>query len=175
TCRRPFPRRQLRPGRVPSRAPAPTGPRSFPRRQPDPHRPVHSSLVRYLEPTTNAAAWRARPSVRPTPLALLEGEGGALGVAADRPALAGVDDRAAEVLDLTQGAGHVGDREVGERGGVAGAAAALVDADPDAARVGDPAGALPRPALGEVDFEQAPPEAQGALGVVGGVTAHARH
>ena len=41
----------------------------------------------------------------------------------------------------------VGDREVGERGGVAGAAAALVDADADAVGLGDPAGALALAAL----------------------------
>jgi hypothetical protein len=89
--------------------------------------------------------------------------------------LARVDDLAAEILDLAQRAGDVGDREVGQGGGVAGAAAALVDADPDALGLGHPAGPFALAARAQVDLEQFAPEPLGALGVVGGELDQRRH
>ena len=72
-----------------------------------------------------------------------EAEGAALGVAADRPALAGVDDRAAELGDALQRGRDVGHREVGEGDPVAG------PARPGGGRPGRPrrrCSASPRPA-----------------------------
>src|SRR3954447_13198774 len=59
-----------------------------------------------------------------------EGEGAPLAVAADGPALTRMDHGAAELGDPLEGRGQVGDGEVGEGGGVAGAWAALVNAEP---------------------------------------------
>jgi hypothetical protein len=48
-------------------------------------------------------------------------ERAALGVPAHRPPIAGMDDRAAELADALERRGQVGDGEVGQGGGVAGA------------------------------------------------------
>ena len=56
-------------------------------------------------------------------------ERAALRVPAHGPAIAGMDDRAAELADALECRGHVGDGEVGQGGGVAGARSTLVDSE----------------------------------------------
>src|SRR5437762_13145326 len=68
-----------------------------------------------------------------------EPEGRGLGVAADHPALARVDDLAAERAHSLDRGGEVGDREIGEREAVTGARAALVQPKHDPLAVGLPA------------------------------------
>src|SRR5918996_4276793 len=55
-----------------------------------------------------------------------QGEWTALGVSADSPLLAGMDDRAAELADTRERRRQVGDGEVGKGGGVAGTRPAFV-------------------------------------------------
>src|SRR3954447_6216828 len=100
--------------------------------------------------------------------ALGERERAALRVAADGPALAGVDDRAAELLDAGDRGRQVLDGQVGQRDAVARAGAALVEPRGGAAPLRLPAAALVGPAPAEVAPEQAGPEPPGPLGVVGG-------
>src|SRR5207244_3148096 len=92
----------------------------------------------------------------------------ALGVAADRPALPGVHDLSAQFDDLPECGLQVGDRQVGQRETVAGAAAALVESDGRAGVLSLQAHALFRLALGERDAEEPLPEAAGAVEVVRG-------
>jgi len=77
----------------------------------------------------------AREAVPPV---LLPGSGrggqrerAALGVPAHGPPIAGMDDRAAELADALECRGQVGDGEVGQGGGVAGARSTLVDSEPE--------------------------------------------
>jgi hypothetical protein len=69
-----------------------------------------------------------------------ERERAALGVPAHRPPFAGVDDRAAELADALECRGQVGDGEVGQGAGVAGARSTLVDSQAQAIGVGLPGG-----------------------------------
>src|SRR5262245_53204960 len=79
-----------------------------------------------------------------------------------------MDDRAAELDDLLERPRQVVDREVRQRGAVAGAGPALVQAEPRRLRgVRLQARSLPGAALGERDPEQLLPEAPRALEVVG--------
>jgi hypothetical protein len=78
-----------------------------------------------------------------------------------------VDDAAAELGDALERRGDVVDLEVGQRERVPGPAAAFVHADGRCAGAGLPARALPLAALLELGFQQAAPEAQRALRVVG--------
>lgn len=95
-------------------------------------------------------------------------KGAALRVPADRPALAGVNDRAAVLADLPKGNRQVGDREIGERGAVARAGATLVEAEAEAVALKFPAGTrLSCPRLQPCP-EHRGPEAKGAAGVIGG-------
>lgn len=116
-----------------------------------------------------ARARRRLPRV-PALSARGEAERAALGVAADRPPLAGVNDDAAEFGDKQQGALDVVDREVGERERVAGSAPAFVNADRDRLSVAVclPARSLAVAAIVERGAEQARPEPPGAGRVVGG-------
>ena len=74
---------------------------------------------------------------------------------------------ATEVADAIESRGHLGDIEVGEGGGVAGTATALVDPEPEIVPVRLPARALGLGAIGELDAEHAAPEALRAFGIVG--------
>ena len=71
-----------------------------------------------------------------------------LGVPTDRPPRPGMDNAPAQRFDPAERRVHVRDREVGERDRVAGAGAALVDADGGIAGVCLPAAALGLAALG---------------------------
>ena len=88
----------------------------------------------------------------------------ALRVPADRPTLAGMDDRAAQLADAFQRQGQVADREVGEGRGVARTGSALVDPEAKALARGLP----PRTGLGPSRFEfgaqHAAPEAAARSG-----------
>jgi hypothetical protein len=103
---------------------------------------------------------------------LLTGVGGereraALGVPANRPPIAGVDDRAAELADALECRGQVGDGEVGQGGGVAGARSTLVDSEAQAVGVSLPPGSGRGGPWREGDPEDAVPEPAGAIGIVG--------
>jgi transposase InsO family protein len=78
----------------------------------------------------------------PAPSGAVEPKGRALGVAADHPALAWVDDLAAERAHSLDGGSEVGDREVGEREAVAGARAAFVQPEHNPLVLGLPAAPL---------------------------------
>lgn len=97
-----------------------------------------------------------------------EPEGRSLGVAADHPALAGVDDLPAERLHPLDCGWEVGDREIGEREAVAWAGAALVQPEHDPFVLALPPAALLRFPVGERRLEQALPEPSRAFGLVGG-------
>ena len=88
------------------------------------------------------------------------------GVAADRPALPRMHNLSAQFDDLLECGLQVGDRQVGQREAVAGAAAALVEPDGRTGVLCLQALALLRPPLGERDVEEALPEAAGAVEVV---------
>ena len=123
------------------------------------------------DPLARGLGRRHRRPELPEGLARLvggEGEGAALGVPAHRPALAGVDHRAAVLDDPFQGRRDVADREVGEGARVAGAGAALVHAEAQAVVGGLPAGAGGLAARLGRYAEDPAPEAEGALRVVGG-------
>ena len=127
-------------------SPAASSPSTSARASP-PTRPGVSSRTSASSRTSSPARRRERPD--PLPLhaasnlagalaAPGERERAALGVAADRPSLTGVDDAAAELDHLLGRRGDVGDLEVGQRERVTGPAAALVDADRGAASVRSP-------------------------------------
>jgi len=97
-----------------------------------------------------------------------EPEGAALGVAADRPLLAWVDDLTAEFRDAGERLGDVGDGEVGKREAVAGTWPALVQPERNSACVRLTAAPLPLLALGEREAQQLLPKAASALWVVCG-------
>lgn len=91
-----------------------------------------------------------------------------LGVAADHPALAGVNDLAAERLHALDRGGEVGDREIREREAVAWAGAALVQPEHDPCILALPAAALLWSPVGERRPEQALPELSRPFRLVGG-------
>src|SRR5439155_6303795 len=97
-----------------------------------------------------------------------EPEGRALGVAADHPALARVDDLAAECAHPFDGGSEVGDRDVGEREAVAGAWAALVQPEHNPLVLGLPAAPLLGSAALQRRLQQLLPEASRAFRLVGG-------
>src|SRR5438128_12519002 len=97
-----------------------------------------------------------------------EREGGAFGVAADHPALARVDDLAAERTHPFGGGSEVGDGEVGKREAVARPAATLVQPDHDALVLGLPAAPILWPTALQRRLEQPLPEPAGAFSLVGG-------
>src|SRR5688500_16516972 len=82
-----------------------------------------------------------------------EPERRSLGVPADHPGLAGVDDLAAECADALHGGVEIVDGEVGEREAVAGAAPPLVQPELDPVPVALPAPALLGSAAAERDLE----------------------
>ncbi len=115
----------------------------------------------------------AVPAAPPRPeLVRGEGERRALGVLADRPAVARVHDAPAERPDALDRGRHVGDGEVGQRPGVAGAGPAGVDADPGALAARLEALTLALAARVELHGQQALPEAACALDVVRGELDH---
>jgi len=114
-----------------------------------------------LAPSATACTERAS-------LAPGECEGAPLGVPADRPLLARVDDLAAECLDAGERLPDVGDGEVRKREAVAGPWPALVQSERNSAFPRLPAASLPLLALGERDLEQPLPEPTSALWVVCG-------
>ena len=99
---------------------------------------------------------------------LREPERASLGVLADRPGLARVDNGAAERLDALQRRGDIGDREVGQREGVARPASARMHADRRSAGVRLPALALSRCARLQLYPKELRPEVAGARGIVRG-------
>jgi hypothetical protein len=99
---------------------------------------------------------------------MAEAEGVALRVAADGPPPSRVDDLAAQLGHAAQSVREVGDGEVGQRGAVARARSALVQAEHERTRFPRlKATALALLSLFEARPEQAFPEAPGALDVVG--------
>jgi hypothetical protein len=94
-------------------------------------------------------------------------ERAALGVPAHGPPIAGVDDRAAELADALECRGQVGDGEVGQGGGVAGARSTLVDSEAQAVGVGLPPGSGRGGPCREGDAEDSVPEPAGSIGIVG--------
>jgi hypothetical protein len=92
----------------------------------------------------------------------------ALGVPAHGPPIAGVDDRAAELADAVECRGQVGDGEVGQGCGVAGARSTLVDSETQAVGVGLPPGSGSGGPWREADTEDSVPEPARAIGIVGG-------
>src|SRR5581483_8918270 len=97
----------------------------------------------------------------------LEPERAALGVAADRPALARVDHVAAELADALERALEVGYGEIRQRGAVAGAGPAPVHAERRSRRVRLHAASLAVASLAELDAEQPLPEPARTVEVVG--------
>jgi hypothetical protein len=95
-----------------------------------------------------------------------QAERAALAVAADAPALPGVDDLAAEVPHPFQGRGHVGDGEVGERHPVAGPRAPCVQPERGTLVACLPPLALPGSPIRQGHAEHAGPEVAGAFGIV---------
>jgi hypothetical protein len=94
-------------------------------------------------------------------------ERAALRVPAHGPAITGVDDRAAELADAFECRGHVGDGEVGQGGGVAGARSTLVDSKTQAVGVGLPPGSGRGRSWRKSDPKDSVPEPAGAIGIVG--------
>src|SRR3954465_6650792 len=117
---------------------------------------------------SDLARWARRGRLSAERVAARQRERAALGVLADRPALARVDHRPAEVGHFGDGSRQVVDHEVREREGVARAAATAMDADRRLRRPRDPALTLPLPARLELDAEEPGPESPRALRVVGG-------
>jgi hypothetical protein len=112
---------------------------------------------------------RGRRCEHPVLLADLRGgerEWAALGVPAHSPAIAGMDDRPAQLANTLQCRGQVGDGEVRQAGGVARARPTLVDSEAQPVGVGLP----PRSGHGgprrEGDAENSVPEPSGAIGIV---------
>jgi hypothetical protein len=97
-----------------------------------------------------------------------ERERRSLRVAADHPALARVDDLAAERLYVLDRGGEVCNGEVREREAIARAGAALVQANHDAIVLGLPAVPFFGSTFGECRFEQPLPEPASAFRFVGG-------
>jgi hypothetical protein len=97
-----------------------------------------------------------------------EGKGCALGIAADHPSFARVDDLAAESTDLSNGGVEVWDGEVGERETVARAGAALVHPDDNPLELRLPAAPILTLSILECELEQPLPKAPSALRVVDG-------
>src|SRR5687767_5213106 len=91
-----------------------------------------------------------RGRLRPLLRGAGEPEGRALAVAADDPALAGVDDPAAERTDPLDRSSKVCDREIRKREAVAGTRAALVQPDNDPFVLGLPT----TPVLGPATIER---------------------
>jgi hypothetical protein len=95
-------------------------------------------------------------------------EGTPLRVAADGPALARVDDGAAELGDARQRRAQVGDREVRKRSSISWSGSTTVDAESKTIGVGLP----PRSRHGgpgcEIDAKHSTPEAASAIWVIGG-------
>src|SRR3954452_25600173 len=91
-----------------------------------------------------------------------------LGVAADHPALARVDDLAAERLHPLDCGDEVCNREVGEREAIARAGAALVQPDQDSVVLDLPAVPLTGSTFGERRVEQPLPKPASAFRLVGG-------
>src|SRR5262249_42809109 len=91
-----------------------------------------------------------------------------LGVPADRPSLPRVHDAPPERFHSLQRLSDIGDREVGQRKGIAWASSALVDADRWAWRVRLPAIALWTLAILQLNAEKLSPEVSGAHGVISG-------
>jgi hypothetical protein len=121
------------------------------------------------EPNSDAPSRAPDGITYATPsLASGEPEGAALGVPADRPPLARVDDLAAQLLDAGERLRDVGDGEVGKREAVAGPGPALVQPERNSAFPRLPAASLPLLALGERDAPQPLPEPASALRVVCG-------
>jgi hypothetical protein len=93
-------------------------------------------------------------------------ERAALGIPADRPPSAGMDHRATELDDALERRRQVGDREIGERGGVARARPTLVDPEAKPVMLDLP----PRTGLGgsrlELDAQHSLPETASARGIV---------
>jgi hypothetical protein len=111
---------------------------------------------------------RRRRAPRGPSLASGEPEGAALGVPADRPPLARVDDLAAQFLDADERLRDVGDVEVGKREAVAGPGPALVQPERNSAFPRLSAASLSLLALDERDAQQPLPEPTSALWVVRG-------
>ena len=97
-----------------------------------------------------------------------EGEGCALGIAADHPPVARMDDLAAESIHPRYGGSEVGDRKVRERKAVARARAALVQPDHDPLVLGLPAAPILWLTILQSCLQQLLPEVSCPLGIVGG-------
>jgi hypothetical protein len=78
-----------------------------------------------------------------------------------------MDDSPTERLDPVERGVHVGDREVGQRCGVAWAGAPLVDPDGEIPGVRLPAPTFGRVALGQLEAEQVRPKPPRAIWIVG--------
>ena len=92
-------------------------------------------------------------------------ERAALGVPTYGPPITGMDDRAAEFADALECRGEVGDGEVGQGGGVAGARSTLVDSEAQAVGVGLPPGSGRGGPWREGHPEDSVPEPAGAIGI----------
>jgi len=119
---------------------------------------------------TRATDWAAAPLARATLVSALsggQGEWAALRVPAHGPSIAGVDDRAAELADAIERRRQVSDGEVRKRSGIAGTRPTTVDSEAQVVCVRLP----PRSGRGgprlEGDAEDAVPEPQGAVGIIG--------
>ena len=97
-----------------------------------------------------------------------ETERAALGVAADRPALARVDDAPSELDDALERPREIRDAEVRQREAITRALATRVQPERRAIVVALQALTFPLPPLVERDVEQRLPEAAGAGQVVSG-------
>src|ERR671910_746784 len=111
-------------------------------------------------------AMRRSRVARRTPSLSRETERAALGVAADRPALARVHDAPSELDDALERLREIRDAEVRQREAITRAPATLVQQERRASLVGLQALAFPLPPLVERDVEQRLPEAAGAGQVV---------
>jgi hypothetical protein len=94
-------------------------------------------------------------------------ERASLGVPAYGPAIARVDDRAAELANALECCGQVSDREVREGSGVAGTRSTRVDSEAHGARFAFPSRSGRGGPRRELDAEDAVPEPASAIGIVG--------
>jgi hypothetical protein len=90
-----------------------------------------------------------------------------LGVPANGPPIAGVDDRAAELADAIKCCGQVRDGEVWKGSGIARTASTTVDSEAQAVGVDLPARSGRGGPWAELYPENSMPELAGAIGIVG--------
>ena len=117
--------------------------------------------------SVRARSFDASVALRPLDRIGSQAERAALGVTADAPLLARVDDLAPERTDPLERGVHVRDGEVGKRHPIAGPRPSLVEAERGVAAVGLPAFALTLATILEFDLQESAPEPTGSFGVIG--------